>query len=140
MVGMGDKAADTATPRQKPSKNHPYRMTMTNHFAVKVNMLLDFREFPFDEQSIELTIKAKSANNGAKVNFCHPTFRSIGHEVLVDADRLQQWDIDQVRAGLDPPKHQRERKDTYTLQMIVSRDASSMFWQALLSKRGHRQV
>ena len=131
VVGMGDKAADTATPRQKPSKNHPYRMTMTNHFAVKVNMLLDFREFPFDEQSIELTIKAKSASNGAKVNFCHPTFRSIGHEVLVDADRLQQWDIDQVRAGLDPPKHQRERKDTYTLQMIVSRDASSLFWQAL---------
>ena len=119
-------------PKRKSSKKHPYRVSITHHCVYTFHMLLNFRAFPNDEQVIGLSIKSRPTQISGEIQLEHPTdFRTKGHEMIATADGLQQWDISEMRAALDPPFNQPHRKDCYTMQIIVFRDSLPMVWQAL---------
>ena len=76
-----------------------HRASLTMKFSTKIYTRLDFRDYPFDHQAIELMVKLLSVrlpgvNTGVRPKVLHPErWRSSegGHQVLVDADFLPEF-------------------------------------------------
>lgn len=123
-------------PKRKGSKAHPYRVSITHHCIYTFHIALDFRAFPNDEQVIGLSVKSRTAqrlsedDEYGEIQFAHPIFRN-GHEITPTADSLLEWDISSMRAAIDPPANQPGRKDSYTMQILIERDAKPIFWKAV---------
>jgi hypothetical protein len=85
---------------QKEPKFGEFRSALTYKYDAKLYTRLDFRDFPFDSQALELQIKLLSvrlpgAKNGTRPQVCHPTrWRSTenkGHQMLSTADNLPEF-------------------------------------------------
>ena len=136
--GSNNQDIGLTLPKRHRSKAHPYRVTITHHCVYTVCIVLDFRTFPNDEQVISLSVKSRAArglngNQGVEgsIQLTHPTLRVNGHELVPTVDSLQEWDISEMRAAVDPPMNESNRTDCYTMQILVIRDGSPMFWQGL---------
>jgi hypothetical protein len=135
-AGDLDFADDGFAPKYKPDKDKKtkqpaakysskFDMNELCHHRAAITMKvrrtlfarLDFHEFPFDRQFLELSIKLLSVRvpgtrNGARPQACHPirwrgkSFRKEnGHEILSTADCLAEFDILRLASKAFSSKH-----------------------------------
>ncbi len=135
---MGQAASDNSSldfneypPRYKPDKRGRYptksgmsdlcrhRATITMKVRRTLYARLDFHEFPFDKQYLELSVKMLSVSiagvinsSGGRPTIRHPTRwrgksfgKENGHELLSSADCLAEFDILRLSSKAFSSKH-----------------------------------
>ena len=158
---------DSFKPKYKPDKNATYgsihRATITMKIRRTLFARLDFHEFPFDRQYLDVSIKLLSVripgcgNTGVRPMALHPKRwrgKDGGHEVTQTADCLAEFDILRLDAKAFSSKYgssikllddkhrnslQEEVKngeyyqDIYTMQMCLARESISVLWNMCFS-------
>ena len=153
-------------PKYKKDEGGKYgihRATITVRYQVTLFARCDFRKYPFDQQTLELTVKLLSVvvpGYGKGVRPCcrHPerwrgkdNESEGGHVLLRDSDCLPQFDFARLCsrtyssaygafvARSDQARYLKEKskgtlyQDQYTLQIIMVRDSASVLWNMCFS-------
>ena len=103
----GDEDLDFSHEESKPKykkekKGEPkkYHASITMKVRRSLFCRLDYHDFPFDRQVLELTIKMLSVRipvltkgSGTRPTVKHPTWRKPGHEIVPEADWLPEFQI-----------------------------------------------
>jgi len=166
--GEGPPDVDAISPKYKRDKGNKkgfgeYRATLTIQFQNVLYARVDFREYPFDHQTLEITVKLLSVrvpgcSKGTRPTARHPTrWRGVsdkkegGHTLVKDCDCLPEYDFVRLcsRAyssaygpfigDADKKTYEKDKdnnklyQDEYTLQIIMVRDSVSVMWNMCFS-------
>ena len=143
-----------AKPKYKPDRDDPnkpiHRATITILYKMVLFARCDFREYPFDRQALELTIKLLSVNipclpgDGVRPVAKHPKRFRKHHQLIKECDCLPEYDFVRLAARSysskygpfvnvnDRQQFENDKKngklfqDEYTLQIILVRDSVSV--------------
>ena len=140
-----------------------HRATLTIPFCMVLFARVNFREFPFDHQTLELSLKLLSirvpgVSKGTRPTARHPhRWRGLsdkkeqGHQLVKDADSLPEYDFVRLSSRayssaygpfIDPADEKKYAddkekgklyQDQYTLQIIMVRDSVSVMWNMCFS-------
>jgi hypothetical protein len=136
-----------------------HRASLTYKFRAILYSRLDFRNYPFDSQALELSIKLSSiripgAKQGKRPKACHPKrWRSNdgGHELIPECDNLPEFSLIRLASMTYSSKYgpypvnnelieynndvikDKLYQDQFTLQIIISRDSVSVLWNLVFS-------
>ena len=139
-------------PKLKKGSNHA---SMTIHVRRQLCCRLNFHEFPFDRQVLELSIKMLSVQlrgekKGIRPWVRHPTIRKH-HELIPESDWLPEFDFlgleskcysskfgatieddqeEEFKEALDEGTYY---QDQFTLQIVLARDSKSVLWNLCFS-------
>ena len=117
-------------------------VTLTAKMKATIKSRFDFRRYPFETQVLQLLIKAhtvsdgKSFANGKRhgfVTLADPTRWRYddAHEIVPNADWLVDWDITSLAAS--PCGFHEGVNDGYKVQVLITRDSTSIMWNQALS-------
>lgn len=128
--------------KAKAGKQEKYRCSLTVKWQMTLRARLDFHQFPFDDQVLEISIKSMScrgydqsvqtvlSEKGQEIALVHPRFRGAkGHEIGEHADYLAEFHILYLAAAThNNDKERKKVDDEYTLQIHTKRDSSSVMY------------
>ena len=129
--------------RPKDKSGECNHCTLTIKFSATVKSRFDFRQFPFEKQVLEISLKTHTISDGIEftnkkasgaVQLNNPArWRSKqGHSITDEADWLADWDIVGLGAGRIS-RYRTNFYDGYKAQIIVQRNAKSIMYNMVLS-------
>ena len=124
--------------RLRKDENH---VTRTLKYSGWFFAKLDFHEYPFDSQVLEIGIESRSMAHAPEgLKRCWPAIADPiewrgdkGHVIAAEADWLAEWKMVKIFGAADAGAPGRHFSDAYKLQLLVTREPASILWNMVFS-------